>query len=311
VHLNGYVHAAMPWSAPTLVVGHSCVYSWWHAVKGGSPPREWLKYKAAVERGLKAASVVVAPTASMLGYLRHFFEFPQLGRVIPNARSAGPFSPAMKLPYILASGRLWDEAKNIQAVAAVAPYLDWPVYAAGYTQCIGGSIGELQGLHLLGRLGSRDLRCWLEQASIFVAPARYEPFGLAILEAALAGCCLVLGDIPSLRENWDGVALFVPPDDRAALAETIETLIHDPTCRRALSKLTRAHALQFSPERMARDYLDVYQQAMLESQEVKLSGDMNQSYAFRPILPLAPVRLESRQRALPARNHRRTAFTRP
>ena len=34
-------------------------------------------------------------------------------------------------------------------------------------------------------------------------PARYEPFGLSILEAALSGCALVLGDLPSLRELWD------------------------------------------------------------------------------------------------------------
>jgi len=34
VHLNGYAHAALPWSAPKLVVAHSCVLSWWSAVKG-------------------------------------------------------------------------------------------------------------------------------------------------------------------------------------------------------------------------------------------------------------------------------------
>src|SRR5690349_7949526 len=28
VHLNGYVHGALPWRAPSLVVGHSCVFSW-------------------------------------------------------------------------------------------------------------------------------------------------------------------------------------------------------------------------------------------------------------------------------------------
>ena len=32
VHLNGYAHAALPWSAPKLVVCHSCVLSWWKSV---------------------------------------------------------------------------------------------------------------------------------------------------------------------------------------------------------------------------------------------------------------------------------------
>src|SRR5690606_38167348 len=32
VHLNGYAHGALPFRAPKLVVGHSCVLSWWEAV---------------------------------------------------------------------------------------------------------------------------------------------------------------------------------------------------------------------------------------------------------------------------------------
>ena len=34
VHLNNYVHASCVFRAPKLVVGHSCVLSWWRAVKG-------------------------------------------------------------------------------------------------------------------------------------------------------------------------------------------------------------------------------------------------------------------------------------
>jgi glycogen(starch) synthase len=32
IHLNGYAHGALPWSAPKVMVGHSCVLSWWRAV---------------------------------------------------------------------------------------------------------------------------------------------------------------------------------------------------------------------------------------------------------------------------------------
>jgi hypothetical protein len=38
-----------------------------------------------------------------------------------------------------------------------------------------------------------------------------EPFGLAVLEAAQAGCPLVLSDLPGFRELWDGAALFRRP----------------------------------------------------------------------------------------------------
>src|SRR5215212_319812 len=44
VHLNNYVHGVLPWPAPVLMVGHSCVLSWWQAVKGESAPPSWQTY---------------------------------------------------------------------------------------------------------------------------------------------------------------------------------------------------------------------------------------------------------------------------
>ena len=59
----------------------------------------------------------------------------------------------------------------------------------------------------------------MARASIYALPARYEPFGLSILEAALSGAALVLGDIPSLREVWGGRrASSSTPTTRPALA---------------------------------------------------------------------------------------------
>jgi glycosyltransferase involved in cell wall biosynthesis len=77
----------------------------------------------------------------------------------------------------------------------------------------------------LGALPPAEINLWHAQAAIFVAPSRYEPFGLAALEASLAGCALVLGDIPTLRELWTGAALFVPPDDREQLTHVLGLLI--------------------------------------------------------------------------------------
>ena len=82
----------------------------------------------------------------------------------------------------------------------------------------------------------------LGSAAIFAAPARYEPFGLAILEAAAAGCALVLGDISSLRENWGGAALFVDPEDPPALQRRHHALIADPEERTRLAAAARDRA---------------------------------------------------------------------
>lgn len=255
VHLNGYAHGALPWRTPCLVVGHSCVLSWWEAVKGEKAPPRYDRYAEVVREGLQSADVVVAPTAAFGRCLsRHYGSLPDL-RTIHNARRASEFPCGRKEPFVLAAGRLWDEAKNIAAVERVAPRLPWHVYAAG-DEHPGRSEGALQGL---GRLSPAALADWYRRASIFVHPARYEPFGLAPLEAALAGCALVLGDIPTLREVWRNAAVYVDPDDDAQLRETLSSLIEYPGRRRRVAERARRQALtSYTPAAMAAAYRQVY-----------------------------------------------------
>jgi glycosyltransferase involved in cell wall biosynthesis len=110
----------------------------------------------------------------------------------------------------------------------------------------------------LGRLTPDAIREWYARAAIYALPARYEPFGLSVLEAARSGCALVLGDIRSLRENWDGAALFVPPDNRRSLASAIRTLIEDEPERRRVAAVAKARSAAFTTTRMADAYLRVY-----------------------------------------------------
>jgi glycosyltransferase involved in cell wall biosynthesis len=89
-------------------------------------------------------------------------------------------------------------------------------------------------------------------------PARYEPFGLSILEAALSECALVLGDIPSLRENWEGAAMFVSPDDLPALESALHELIANPERRRDLQKRAGRRARNFDIGKTAEQYVKLY-----------------------------------------------------
>jgi glycosyltransferase involved in cell wall biosynthesis len=249
VHLNGYVHASLPWPAPTVVVAHSCVVSWWRAVHGVDAQPEWTTYRERVRGGLEAADEVVAPTRAMLAALHDCYRFSG-GRVVPNSRREDWVRPVAKEPLVLGAGRVWDEAKNLVALQRVAPQLSWPVAIAGST--------PVPGPGLLGRLPWSELAGWLLRSSVYVAPARYEPFGLGTLEAAQAGCALVLGDIPSLREVWGNAALYVDPADDAALAAAVTRLIDDDALREAMAAKARRRAASYTPEATARGYLDVY-----------------------------------------------------
>jgi glycogen synthase len=259
VHLNGYTHAALPWASPVLVAAHSCVFSWWHAVKRRPPPRRWAVYRDAVAAGLAAADLVVAPSAAMLDEARRHYGPIGPAKVIHNGiEPDAEEPPRAKEPSILCVGRLWDEAKNASVLAAIAARLPWPVKLAGETRRPDGGEVSFDGVTLLGRRSAREIRGEYRRARIYALPARYEPFGLSVLEAASAGCALVLGDIKSLREIWRDAALFVPPDDPEALRRAIAALIADDARREALSRAARAQAETLTATRMTDAYCEAY-----------------------------------------------------
>ena len=210
VHVNGYAHASLGIELPVLVVAHSDVLSWWEAVHRCAAPPEWDRYRRRATVGLAAASRIAAPTATVLQDLeRHYMKLDGKGEVIANGVDTAAFPPLQKRPVVLSAGRIWDTAKNLAALDAIAKELAWPVELAGDAAHPESGSATFEAVRVLGPLCPAEIARRLGHASIFVAPARYEPFGLTILEAAAAGCALVLGDIPSLRENWAGAAVFV------------------------------------------------------------------------------------------------------
>jgi len=252
VHVNGLSHAALPFRAPAIAVVHSCVLSWWRAVRGEEAPARYDRYAREARAGLRAAAAVVAPTRAMLTDAERRYGPFRRALVVPNGVEAPP-APTEKEPLIFAAGRLWDEAKNVAALGRVAPRLLWPVVVAG------SAATPIPGVCALGVLGRAEVGAWMGRASIYALPARYEPFGLSIVEAALSGCALVLGDIPSLREVWgEGAAIFVDPRSDAALEGALRALIEDRDLRASLARTARARALAYTPERTAAGYLAVY-----------------------------------------------------
>jgi glycosyltransferase involved in cell wall biosynthesis len=253
-----------------VVVAHSDVLSWWEAVHKCAAPPEWAGYRKRVIGGLAAAACIVAPTAAVLDDLeRHYLPLPSRAAVIPNGIEPTGFSAVDKRPVVLAAGRLWDAAKNLAVLDAATPGLAWPVEIAGDIEHPDGGVASFANAELLGRLTPTEMARRLASAQIFAAPARYEPFGLAILDAAAAGCALVLGDIPSLRENWSGAALFVDPENSAELGATINALIVNPKERTRLAAAARDRARRFTLDRMAQAYAELYRDMMRNSMRLE------------------------------------------
>ena len=260
VQLNQPALAAdAAFAVPVVAVAHSCVGTWWHSVRGDAPePADFAWQTALMARGLGRADAVVAPSRAFAHALQVRYALPNLPHVVHNGRAPFANRPGALQEFAFTAGRLWDEGKNVATLDSVAARLDIPFKAAGALTGTNGQSVALKHLQALGRLEEAGIAMCLSARPVFVSAARYEPFGLAVLEAALAGCALVLADIPSFRELWDGAALFVEPMDDAVFGDAIKGLVRDEGARRARGNLARRRACRYTPARMAEAMDDLF-----------------------------------------------------
>jgi len=260
VHANQF--AAVVPNAPTVLTLHSDVLSWRRWTLGASEaPPEWNSYAALVKQALKTADRVVGVSSFLANQVHDLYGCRREIEVIHNGWPAS-IAPARRERFTLLAGRAWDAAKNIQLAARAAHgWNPGPVFVAGNQRHpeSGAAMPIDSPLQPLGHLAIDELQAWLSRASIYLSPARYDPFGLLPLQAALNGAALLLSDIPSYRELWDGVACFFHSDDPDDLRWRWQRLLDNRVQIDALAAGARARALErYSVERMADAYARVY-----------------------------------------------------
>jgi len=255
IHFNNYGQVNQIWDCPVVTVFHSCVQTWWEAVKRENLPNEWKKYKEIVKQALFSSDILIAPTKAILDQAHKAYGKTGFAKVIYNGSGSKAYSTQKKERFILTAGRIWDEAKNISLLSRIAKQLKWPVYVAGTHN---KNEEEFENIHFLGQLPPEVLQELMLKAVLFVMPAKYEPFGLAILEAARAGCTLALGNIDTLNEIWGETALYFDPfnDEEALLV--LQQLIEDKELRTELAKKSMKRAQSFTEQKMAENYFEVY-----------------------------------------------------
>jgi len=243
-------------SRPTVAVQHSCVASWWDAVKAGPLPDDLQWRHDLAEAGLRRASVVVAPSAAFAAETARLYGVATVA--VYNGRQTELRDNIPPGDFVLTAARLWDEGKNVAVLDRAAGMIDIPMLAAGPTSGPNGSRVSFEHLQLLGEIAPSRLRGLLATRPIFASAALYEPFGLSVLEAAQAGCALVLSDIPTYRELWADAAIFVRPRDAQGFAAAIDDLMDAPAKRERLGDLAGRRSVTFTPERMAHGMAEIY-----------------------------------------------------
>jgi glycogen synthase len=257
VHLNTPSLAIGSYEQPTVSVVHSCLASWWAAVRNGPPPEDFRWRTEVMARGMTASEMLVCPSGALAGTIERIYGCRP--RVVHNGRTAAQ-APGCDAQAHLAvtAGRLWDEGKDIATLDAAAGLTELPILAVGPTTGPNRSAIELRQLQGLGELAATEVRSLLASKPIFVTSALYEPFGLAVLEAAQAGCALVLSDIPTFRELWDGAAVFVPVRDAEGFGQALSQLAAAPERRAILGTAARERSQRYTVEAMAGQMLQIY-----------------------------------------------------
>lgn len=272
LHCNQFCYGRLPVDVPRLVVAHSDVVSWWVGVHRKEPPESnWLRwYRETVQAGVAGADAVAAPSRWMLEQVGKHYQRPRRGSVIYNGRSPNLFNPHItKDDMVLTVGRLWDGGKQVELLAAEEHAL--PVWIVGTEKhpdsAVGGEAGvraaARKQLFLQGMQGEAQLRHYYSRAALYAATSRYEPFGLAPLEAALSRCAIVANDIPTFHEIWGETVRYFDYNDARSLRREIERLYGNREMRLTYANLAYQRARQrYTADRMVEDYLTLYRTLM-------------------------------------------------
>lgn len=261
LHLNLPSQAAgLEGGLPRLVVSHSCVHTWWRAMREGPAPSEWCWQHRAHRRGFDSSPVTLAPTTSHARALIDVYG-PIAGlRTVPNGTAMQDIR-SVKVSVVLGAGRWWDEGKNGRLLDEAAALCRWPVTMTGSLNGPQGQSFKARHARTPGPLRNSELRILMSRAAIFASPSLYEPFGLAPLEAALAGAALVLADIPTFRELWEDAALFADPHDPAEFARALDAVAADEDLRRDLADRASERAATYTIERQSELLMQAYRDA--------------------------------------------------
>jgi glycosyltransferase involved in cell wall biosynthesis len=270
LHLHQFCHGDLPVDVPRVVMAQGDLISWAEAVQGCTPkPSRWMKwYRDTILRGIAAADAVVAPSACMLDTVISTYGRPRRAAIIYPGRNPIFFNPYVsKEDSVLSVGRLLDAGKQVLLLTQHPQPLSVCIVGADQTVPLPRvpiradvKVSTDQScVAVRGAQTEAQLRALYSRAAVYAATARYDPLGMAALDAAFSRCAIVANDIPSFREVWGDAALYFRTNDAGNLATILRQLEADRGLRQAYADRAYNRARErYTTKRMIDDYLELY-----------------------------------------------------
>jgi glycosyltransferase involved in cell wall biosynthesis len=254
--------------------GHGRVCLELHRVPAGKIRRRWLREVCERAEGVVAISRGVREDLEELGIaaerilVEHdAFEPAPFEAVGSRASARERLGLTPGQPIVVYAGGLlpWKGADLVVEAASALPEVQF-VIAGGMEADIARlreCAAAASNVQILGFRPPASVPLLLAAADVGVVPNRSQPpisarytSPLKVFEAMAAGLPLVASDLPSLREVLsEEQALFVAPDDPAALAEGLRALLDDPERRELMSRSLRSRAGEHTWDARARRIL--------------------------------------------------------
>jgi glycosyltransferase involved in cell wall biosynthesis len=250
------------------------------------PEDQWWSTRWLVPHAARSARVVIVPSQATRGAaIDHLGIPPDRCRVIPHgvepdfalpgdATRIAALRQRFNLPprFLLQVGTVQPRKNYVATINALAriPEADRiPLVVAGafgwkYEPVVRAvdELGLRNHVRFVGYVETRDLPALYQAAEVVVFPSYDEGFGLPVLEAFAAGVPLVAARTGAIPEVAGDAAILVDPDDHAALADAVLSLLHDAALRERQVSAGRVRALAFTWAASANAHAAAYRAAL-------------------------------------------------
>ncbi len=238
-------------------------------------------------RSCRQARRVITISESTRQDVHSFFGIPlsQIDVVLPGVEKVyrplpkeqiAAFRAQENLPaqFLLHVGTL-QPRKNIPVLLEALAQLKRPelllVLVGGKGWLYDQIFAQVQTLGLANQVRFTDyvadeaLPLWYNAAAALLFPSVYEGFGMPVVEALACGTPVIASDASSIPEAGGKAALYFTPDDPAALAKHVESIVDTPEIAAKMQAKGLLQAAQFSWERAGKETAVVYQRALTQT----------------------------------------------